>query len=302
MLEFRPQYWSLIAILLAIVHPSASHPIVRSPKWIKKDQYSALEARGTWKLFEKNAYSYGPALPQLKSLGTPSDNLDESAIERGPPGRLYKRDTPYGKTVVSVLVPVAPDSLPPPPQPQQHRYDANGMSQEPSFEIKTSADNEDHYGEVMKHSQSSSGKQTSHTTKFSSATLKLASGHSISFFSYRISLPFLKFAPANFPQYQLPGIFTTVMVLLAMVWIAIFMIALVELGNYLWKRRATRQADRDEFLSEASFDESEELIKVPMNVMVIPRPDLDHEEEATLLSSRSDSDSGSDSERDDYRF
>ncbi|KAJ5676908.1 uncharacterized protein N7477_002541 [Penicillium maclennaniae] len=302
MLDFRPQYWSLIAILLAIIHPSASYPIVRTPNWIKKGQHSDLAARGTRKFFEKNAYSYGPALPQLKSLGTPSHNLDESTIERGPPGRLYKRDTSYGKTVVSVLVPVAPDSLPPPPQPQHHRYDANGMPQEPSFEMKPYADDEDHYGEVMKHPQPSSGKQTSHTTTFSSATLKLASGNSISFFSYRISLPFLKFAPANFPQYPLPRIFTTVMVLLAMVWIAIFMIGLVELGNYLWKRRATRQADRDEYLSEASIDESEELIKVQMNVMVLPRPDTDHEEEATSLSSRSDSDSGSDSERDDYRF
>lgn len=80
------------------------------------------------------------------------------------------------------------------------------------------------------------------------------------------------------------------------------MIGLVELGNYLWKRRAARQAERDEYLSEASFDESEELIKVPMRVMVIPRPDANHDEEATLLSSGTESDSGSDSERDDYRF
>lgn len=204
--------------------------------------------------------------------------------------------------MVSVLVPVAPDFLPAPPQPQHHRYDAKGRPQEPSFEVKTYTDNKNHYGEVMNHPQPYGVKQTSHTTTFSSATLKLASGHSISFFSYRISLPFLNFAPANFPQYPLPGIFTTVMVLLAMVWIAIFMIGLVELGNYLWKRRAARQAERDEYLSEASFDESEELIKVPMRVMVIPRPDANHDEEATLLSSGTESDSGSDSERDDYRF
>jgi hypothetical protein len=165
--------------------------------------------------------------------------------------------------------------------------------------VKTYAtDNSNHYGELMGHSQAYNGKQAGETATFSSATLKLASGQSISFFSYRISLPFLKFAPANLPQYPLPDIFTTVMVLLAMVWIAIFMIGLVELGNYLWKRRAARQAERDEDMGER-FDESEELVKVPMRVMVVPRVETDHDEEATLSS---ESDSGSDLERDDYRF
>jgi len=131
-----------------------------------------------------------------------------------------------------------------------------------------------------------------------SSTFKLT-GHSISFFSYRISLPFLNFAPANFAQYPLPGIFTAVMVLLAMVWIAIFMIGLVELGNYLWKRRA-RQVEGGEISEEVS--KCEELVKLPVRVMVIPRPDMDGDEEAVLLSSWSESESGSDSERDDYRF
>jgi hypothetical protein len=166
--------------------------------------------------------------------------------------------------------------------------------------VKTYAtDNSNHYGELMGHPQAYNGKQAgeTQTATFSSATLKLASGHSISFFSYRISLPFLKFAPANLPQSPLPDIFTTVMVLLAMVWIAIFMIGLVEFGNYLWKRRAARQAERDEDMGER-FDESEELVKVPMRVMVVPRVETDHDEEA----SGSESDSGSDLERDDYRF
>ncbi|KAJ5126931.1 hypothetical protein N7448_007710, partial [Penicillium atrosanguineum] len=286
------------SLLFTLPHPTQFAP----PKWIKKDQFSDAAARGTWKVFENHGYDYEPALPQTKSIETLSNTHDESTIERGPPGRLYKRDSSYGKSVVSVLVPVAPDFLPRPPQPQHHRYDANGKPQEPSSEVKTYANNKNHYGEVMSHSQPHGEKQTSHTTAFSSATLKLASGYSISFFSYRISLPFLKFAPANFPQYPLPGIFTTVMVLLAMVWIAIFMIGLVELGNYLWKRRAARQAERDEYIRESSFDEPEELIKLPMRVMVIPRPDADHDEEAALLSIGSESDSSSDSERDDYRF
>lgn len=93
------------------------------------------------------------------------------------------------------------------------------------------------------------------------------------------------------------------MVLLAMVWIAIFMIGLVELGNYLWKRRVARQAEREGNMSEGLSEESEELTKVPMRVMVAPRVETDcRDEMATLLSSGSESDSGSDSERDDYRF
>lgn len=67
MFGFRLQYWSLIAVLLAIVRPSASHPI-RTPKWIKKDQFSDAAARGTWKVFEKNEYDFEPALPQTKSI------------------------------------------------------------------------------------------------------------------------------------------------------------------------------------------------------------------------------------------
>lgn len=300
MFGFRPQYWSLIALLLALVHPSASHP-VRTPKWVKKDQFADPESRGVWKVFEKTGYKYGLELPQAKSIEiSPITQNDDSSIEKGPPGRHYKHDSSYGKSTVSVLVPVAPDSLPPPLQPEHHRHDAHGKPQEPSFEVKTYAD---HYGEIMGHPQSYRGKQTGETATFSSAKLKLASGHSISFFSYRIPLPFLKFAPANFPQYPLPGIFTTVMVLLAMVWIAIFMIGLVELGNYLWKRRAARQAEREGNMSEGLSEESEELIKVPMRVMVAPRVETDcRDEMAALLSSGSESDSGSDLERDDYRF
>ena len=67
MFGFRPQYWSLIALLLALVHPSTSHP-VRTPKWIKKDQFADPESRGVWKVFEKTGYKYGLELPQAKSM------------------------------------------------------------------------------------------------------------------------------------------------------------------------------------------------------------------------------------------
>lgn len=166
-----------------------------------------------------------------------------------------------------------------------------------------------HYGEILGHPQGQNNdgpRQQKTTTAFSTASIKLASGHSISFFSYRISLPFLKFAPSSVPQLQLPGTFTTVMVLLAMVWIAILMIGLVEFGNYLWKRRgaASLAAECDEEVNEDSAAGSEELLKAPLRVVVVPgvSEGVYQDEDGALLSSPSESEDESEAERDDYRF
>jgi len=67
MVEFRPLYWSLITLLLAVIHPSLSHPI-RTSKWIKKDQFADAESRGVWKVFEKNEHNHEPSLSQTKSI------------------------------------------------------------------------------------------------------------------------------------------------------------------------------------------------------------------------------------------
>lgn len=97
------------------------------------------------------------------------------------------------------------------------------------------------------------------------------------------------------------------MVLLAMVWIAIVMIGLVEFGNYLWKRRrmAVLAAECDQEMSGEPDAESMEMVKVPLRVVVGSSGasrDAHQDEDGALLSSASESEDGSDSERDDYRF
>lgn len=233
---------------------------------------------------------------------------DDTDIERGPPGYHYEPESSPGESVVSVLVPVAPASA---QSHRNHHHQLQDIASQDSYPKveSTAAHKMNHYGEVLGHPQAQTyGVHRHEASSFSTASLKLASGHSISFFSYRISLPFLKFAPGSFPQSQLPGIFTTVMVLLAMVWIAIIMIGLVEFGNYLWKRRrAARLAlESDVDVHEGLAGGAVELTKMPMRVVVAPGRGTDGEgsqdEEATLLSSGSESDSGSESSVDDYRF
>lgn len=57
----RPLFLTLVALIL-IVHPAASHPI-RTPKWIKTDQFEDSQSRGIWKVFEKDDTTPGPELP-----------------------------------------------------------------------------------------------------------------------------------------------------------------------------------------------------------------------------------------------
>lgn len=97
------------------------------------------------------------------------------------------------------------------------------------------------------------------------------------------------------------------MVLLAMVWLAIVMIGLVEFGNYLWrkKRAAVLAAECDRQMSDESNAESVEMVKVPLRVVVGSSGasrDVYQDEDGALLSSASESEDGSESERDDYRF
>lgn len=62
MFGFRPLFLTLVALNLAIVHPAASHPI-RTPKWIKTDQFEDSQSRGIWKVFEKDDSAPKTELP-----------------------------------------------------------------------------------------------------------------------------------------------------------------------------------------------------------------------------------------------
>lgn len=205
---------------------------------------------------------------------------------------------------MSILVPVAPVSkyLP-------HSHDYNYPTTEKQ-DISTPESNIvpqrlKHYGELFNNQEKDRNELLEPDTEsYSSSTLHISPTHYISFFSYRISFPFLKYAPKCLPRFPLPGIFTTVMVLLALVWIAIFTIALVELGNYMWKKRrdARLALESDKIVSDSvssgCVDE-----KSLLRVMTVPGSERMEGCAASVMNDYN-SDSGSDSEPevDDYRI
>lgn len=214
----------------------------------------------------------------------------EPIIERELPGRLYTREDFPEKSVVSVLVPVSPASV----QPHQIYEEANVFEYEPIAAPKLTHKK---YGQMLGSPQAQYDAVHRHESEFhTTSTLKLSSGHYISFFSYRVSLPFFKFAPVSFPSFPLPGIFTTVIVLLAMVWIAILTIGLVEFGNYLWngsEATGQREIEGESGSGDQDYELAQpgEILKEPMQMVGIPSTlpeDLDYNEESSLLPDSSD--------------
>lgn len=173
---------------------------------------------------------------------------------------------------------------------------------------------EKHYGQMLGHPETQHDDTSSYhdyyDSEFYTTSLGFSSGHYISFLSYRVSLPFLKFAPVSFASFPLPGIFTTVIVLLAMVWIAILTIGLVEFGNYLWNgteqgRESGQYGVRDGSESgneDYELAEEGQMSKLPSMITIGTAFDttegLDEEVSGSLISSESDSES----EIGDYRL
>lgn len=162
-----------------------------------------------------------------------------------------------------------------------------------------------HYGELFNNQDKYHNELLEPDTElYSSSTLHISPSHYISFFSYRISFPFLKYAPKCLPRFPLPGIFKTVVLLLALVWIAILTIALVELGNYMWKKRrdARLVLESDNIMTESMLSGYEDE-KIPLRVMTVPGREGMEGCAASLMNDYN-SESGSDSEPDveDYRI
>lgn len=222
-------------------------------------------------------------------------------VERSTPS---KRDLSSEESLVSVLVPVAPtsDYL-----PVGHSHAVTNKQDISVAESKHVVPQRlHHYGEVFSNQEDEIETHLDpETESYVTSTLQISPTHSISFLSYRISFPFLKFAPKCPPRLPLPGIFTTVVLLLSLVWIAIFTIAMVELGNYLWKkRRAARLAMEGDGLLRDGVSSSGEHGKIPLGALTVPGQKAESCVDSVSLMSDSNSDSGSDSEPevDDYRI
>ncbi|KAJ5833868.1 hypothetical protein N7474_002179 [Penicillium riverlandense] len=333
-----PSLCLLLAVLVLItIHETTAHPI-RTARWAKIGQYPDVEGRGIWKVFQREARDalseYTPGASNQNHSWT-GDNPDE-ALEReqahtlaGSPDRPYKRlSSPSGKSIVSVLVPISPRLLP----EQNHRYLYHYhhlQDEERRRKQQQEEEQEQHestqlanalahipmhipmpYGETLDRESTSSG-SNHHKTKpeldnsenGSSASYMMISRHSLSLFSYRISLPYLHIhiEPPRFPLLPLPGLFTTVVILVAMVWIAILTISLVELANYIWRKRpgagaAVAITDCSAIPSGGGRN-AYDALDVPVQIVVASRAS----EKYGILASESDSDSGSENDM-EYRI
>lgn len=57
MLTFRPLFLTLVALIFAIVHPTASHPLA-SQEWAKKDQFENTLSREVQGISENDGNAF----------------------------------------------------------------------------------------------------------------------------------------------------------------------------------------------------------------------------------------------------
>ncbi|KAJ5618879.1 hypothetical protein N7510_002863 [Penicillium lagena] len=335
-----PSLCLLLAVLVLVtIHETLAHPI-RTARWVKIGQYPDAEGRGTWKVFQREARDalseYTPGASNQNHFWS-GDNPDE-ALERehaytlsGSPDRPYKRlSSPSGKSIVSVLVPILPRILP----EQNHRflYQYHHLQDEEQKRKQQQQQQEEEreqheltqlanalayipltYGDTLQKESTGSGSNYHKTEPEqdnredgSSASYMVISRHSFSLFSYRISLPHLHIhlELPGFPLRPLSGIFTTVITLVAMIWIVILTVSLVELVDYLWRKlRGTRAAVASAAITDCSVVPSGggknayDTLGNPGRIEVVPVAS-----KYEILASESDSDSGSESDMEKYRI
>lgn len=125
--------------------------------------------------------------------------------------------------------------------------------------------------------------------------------------SHQESLPFIDSAAGALPHIVLPGAFMTVMIMMALVWLAILTLGLVEFGGYICKRnKATRLSDStEEYLIKLRADGCKDVEKVPWQIITVPRAQEEAKSRLSsenLLSNNFELDSESASGLDDYRI
>ncbi|KAJ5687328.1 hypothetical protein N7536_009947 [Penicillium majusculum] len=312
----RPSILTL-ALILAVAHPTTSHPI-RTSKWVKTEQFPDPNAQGIWKVFEKEAYDLLPDPPHVKYNGNPAwpTNQSNEPAEQDTQNNRYKTGTSEsGKPTVSILIPASPEIPEPMHKPDDQQTEEKHQNHSPEDKESPinspAAQRQGHYNDILQylHTKHAINNDHKHTTPapFSHSS----SGHSTSSFAYRFSFTTLRSKALTFPQYPLPEVFTTVIILLVMVWIAIFTIGLLELGSYVWRRRreALARVDAQRLHSQDPDVGLDETMKVPLRIVNAPsestRPHFVRGHGYEFLESVPsdyDSDSGSESDEDDYRI
>ncbi|KAJ5516468.1 hypothetical protein N7527_008028 [Penicillium freii] len=308
---------STLGLILAVAHSTTSHPI-RTSKWVKTEQFPDPNAQGIWKVFEKEGYDLLPDPPHVKYNGNPawSTNQGNEPAEQDTPNNRYKTGTSEsGKPTVSILIPASPEIPEPTNKPydqQREEKQQNHFPEDKESPINSpAAQRQGHYNGILQylHTKNALNNEHKHTTPapFSHSS----SGHSTSSFAYCFSFTTLRSKAMTFLQYPLPEVFTTMIILLVMVWIAMFTIGLLELGNYLWRRRreALAREGAQRLHSQDPDVGLDERMKVPLRIVIAPSENNPPRsvgghgyEFLESVASDYDSDSGSESDEDDYRI
>ncbi|KAJ5940872.1 hypothetical protein N7516_001040 [Penicillium verrucosum] len=306
-----------LGLILAVAHSTTSHPI-RTSKWVKTEQFPDPDAQGIWKVFEKEGYDLLPDPPHVKYNGNPAwpTNQSNEPAEEDAPSNRYKTGTSeLGKPTVSILIPASPEVREPMHKPYNQQTEQKHQSYSP--EDKESPINspagqrQGHYNDILQylHTKPTLNNEHEHTTP--APFSRFSSSHLTSSSAYRFAFTALRSKAMRFPQSPLPEVFTTVIILLVMVWIALFTIGLLELGNYVWRRsrEASARNSAQRLHSQDPDVGLDETMKVPLRIVIGPsentRPRSVGEHGYEFLESVAsdyDSDSDSESDEDDYRI
>ncbi|KXG49162.1 uncharacterized protein PGRI_030320 [Penicillium griseofulvum] len=309
----RPSILTLV-LILAVTRSTTSHPIGTS-KWVKTEQFKDPNARGIWKVFEKDPYDQLPDPPHVKYNGNPawSTSQNNDPLDQDTTNDRYAIGTSEaGKPTVSILIPTSAEI----PEEMHKHYSQHTEENEHYFSQENTinvpaAQTQDQYSEILHYLYTKNTLHNAHNHASPTSSSHSSSRYLTSFFIYRFSFPALRSKVMMFPHYHLPGTFTTVIILLVMVWVAIFTIGLLELGNYLWRRRGqtlVSEGDRVPDSEERNLD-LDETMKVPLRIITAPsavtRPHSVGEhgyDSPVSIYSDSKSNSGSESDEDDYRI
>ncbi|KGO72678.1 hypothetical protein PITC_056640 [Penicillium italicum] len=311
----RPSIFTLV-LILGVTQSTTSHP-VRTSKWIKTEQFLDPDAGGIWKVFEKDGYDLMPDPPHVKYNGNPawSTHQNDEPREQSTQNDHFTTETSeLGKPTVSILLPASPEL-----SEQMHktyRQQTEEKQKHHSSESSKSpisalaVQRQGHYNKIPQYLQTKIALDNEYihaTTPESCSHSSL--GHSPSFFAYYFSFTTSGPKVMTFPQYPLPGVFTTVIILLVMVWITIFTIGLLELGNYLWRRKGEAlDIEVAQGLHSQDGDvDLDETMKVPLGIVIASSESTRSRSVGEygyefLESVSSDYDSGSESDDDDYRI
>lgn len=168
------------------------------------------------------------------------------------------------------------------------------------------ADRQHRYDEILRYMHVKNAAHQEHSDAAPKSSAFSSSGHTITLFTHRFSIPTLKSQMAGLRGYPIPGVFTTVVILLVVVWIAVFTIGIVELCNYVWSRQslaATRDPICDD---EGPSVELDELTKIPFSVVMFSSeeatPGSPSGEFGSLDVTSEFSNTDSESDEDDYRM